>query len=251
MDLTSGLDFTSLHSDDGGGGTVGEETRGHLMGSETPEPGRTYECEGWCRETSRQLARCLAACLVAASYAVLGGVLFAAVESGGEGAADPSAVVDGALEVDDRALEPPTLMNVTAVLLDLPQEVRANVDLARRETVSNLWHVTEKMNILYPENWTRLAAEELLRFQDQLSNALTQEFHARIRTQASQLPRPRWSADPQRATSFHAWTFARGLLYAVSLLTAVGKKRCSVFSIFSPDACQGVLAFLRCNPSDY
>jgi hypothetical protein len=227
MDLTSGIDFTSLHSDDG---VDSEETRGHLL--ETPEPGRTYECEGWCRETSRQLARCLGACLVAASYAALGGVIFMAVESG-EGVFDTAAVLDSDSDAYDRpvvagGIEPPTMMNVTAILLDMPPEVRANVDRARRETVSNLWQVTEKMNILYPENWTRIAAEELLRFQDQLSNALTQEFHARIRTQASQLPQPRWSPRPAvtdlQMTSYHEWTFARGLLYAVSILTAVGKR---------------------------
>jgi hypothetical protein len=85
-------------------------------------------------------------------------------------------------------LEPPTVMNVTAVLLDMPPEVRSNVDRARSETVTKLWQVTERMNILYPENWTRIAAEELLWFQDQLSKALTQEFHTRIRTQVKKSP---------------------------------------------------------------
>jgi hypothetical protein len=55
LDITSGLEFTSLHSDDGIDAltTNGEEARGHRI--ESPEPGRTYECEGWCRETSRQV----------------------------------------------------------------------------------------------------------------------------------------------------------------------------------------------------
>ncbi len=184
LDITSGLEFTSLHSDDGMDPlTNGEETRGQRM--DTPEPGRTYECEGWCRETTRRVAGCLGACLFAASYAAMGGLLFMAVESGA-GAFDSVMLEhrDDAVTKGD-VLEPPTVMNVTAVLLDMPPEVKSNVDRARTETVTKLWQVTERMNILYPENWTRIAAEELLWFQDQLSKALTQEFHARIRTQVT------------------------------------------------------------------
>jgi len=182
---SSGLEFTSLHSDDGMDSltTNGEEARGPRL--DTPEPGRTYECEGWCRDASRSIAGCIGACLLAACYAVLGGFLFMAAESGS--AAFESVMTldrvsdDSVTKVD--VIEPPTVMNVTAVLLDMPPEVRSNVDRARSETVTKLWQVTERMNILYPENWTRIAAEELLWFQDQLSKALTQEFHARIRTQ--------------------------------------------------------------------
>jgi hypothetical protein len=163
--MTSGLEFTSLHSDDGVDSltTNGEEPRGPRL--DTPEPGRTYECEGWCRQTSRSVAGCIGACLLAASYALLGGFLFMAVESGSatfeSGAATLDRVADdSAARID--AIEPPTVMNVTAVLLDMPAEVKSNVDRARSETVSKLWQVTERMNILYPENWTRIAAEELL-----------------------------------------------------------------------------------------
>ena len=56
-------------------------------------------------------------------------------------------------------------MNITTPVLEMPPEVRQNVDRARSETVSKLWMATEKMNILYPENWTRKAAEEILWFQ--------------------------------------------------------------------------------------
>ena len=61
-------------------------------------------------------------------------------------------------------------MNITTPLLEMPPEVRQNVDRARSETVSKLWMATEKMNILYPENWTRKAAEEILWFQGQTNS---------------------------------------------------------------------------------
>ena len=50
------------------------------------------------------------------------------------------------------------------------------MEKARSETVAKLWRVTEEMNILYPENWTRIAAEEILWFQDQLTKAIMLEL---------------------------------------------------------------------------
>ena len=38
----------------------------------------------------------------------------------------------------------------------------------RSQTVDRLWSITENLNILYRENWTRLAAEEVLEFQEAL-----------------------------------------------------------------------------------
>ena len=46
------------------------------------------------------------------------------------------------------ALEAPTVMNVTTALLEMPKEVRNNLEKARNETVTKLWIATEKMNIL-------------------------------------------------------------------------------------------------------
>ena len=68
LDITSGLEFTSLHSDSDGLTANGEETRGPR--AKNPEPGRTYECEVWCREASRQLAGCLGFTVLVLTYAV-------------------------------------------------------------------------------------------------------------------------------------------------------------------------------------
>ena len=69
LDITQGLEFTSLHSTSDDGLTAnGEETRGPR--AKNPEPGRTYECEVWCREASRQLAGCLGFTVLVLTYAV-------------------------------------------------------------------------------------------------------------------------------------------------------------------------------------
>ena len=127
-------------------------------------------------------------------------------------------------------VEPPTVMNVTAAFMDMPKEVKANVEKARSETVSKLWKVTEQMNILYPENWTRIASEEILWFQDQLTKALMLELSSsqklNSRTQASQQYFYDHMQRPQKGPFIKQpgeWTFGRGFLYSVSLLTTVGK----------------------------
>ena len=57
-------------------------------------------------------------------------------------------------------------MNVTSrPTIEIPLEVKRNLERARKETVAKLWQQTEEMNILYPDNWTRLASMEILWFQ--------------------------------------------------------------------------------------
>ena len=54
--------MTSVHK------AKGEETRGPR--NKNPEPGRTYECEVWCRDASRQLAGCVGFTVLVLTYAV-------------------------------------------------------------------------------------------------------------------------------------------------------------------------------------
>ena len=81
LDITPGLEFTSLHSssDDGLDALTasGEESRGPRP--DQTEPGRTYECELWCRDASRQVAGCLGFTTLVLTYAALGAVLFMAI----------------------------------------------------------------------------------------------------------------------------------------------------------------------------
>ncbi len=100
------------------------------------------------KEIAKLIASCSAICLILITYLSMGGFLFMALEN-----SDKASV----------HLETPTVMNVT--VMDLPSDLRSRVDKARSETVQRLWQATEKMNIFYPENWTRQAMEEMLWFQ--------------------------------------------------------------------------------------
>ncbi len=220
---SGGIEFASLPSPE----VSLEETRPRRSSmsaaAATEPPARTYECEVWCRQTSRTLAGCLGVCCLAAGYAAIGGLLFMAVETrAAEGRSEavmsmPDAVVGSAAAV--------TVSNATTML---SEESRAEVEKARAQTVERLWLVTERMNILYPENWTRRAAEEIVWFQDQLVKAYDRQF-SELRSQASKQLDLDGRRDLAAATEHpltavpREWTFARGLLYAVSLLTTVGE----------------------------
>ena len=103
----------------------------------------------------------------------------------------------------------------------LPEALKADMDKTRSQTVTRLWQVTERMNILYPENWTRAASEEILAFQQQLTLALTRQLGCRPKAHVIIDDSP-LMAEPQARAGIR-WTFARGLLYSVSLLTTIGE----------------------------
>jgi len=72
-------------------------------------------------------------------------------------------------------------------------------------TVDRLWSITEDLNILYRENWTHLAQLEMRHYQDQI-----------VRTLRKAMLEEKYSF---RQT----WTFPMSLLYALTLVTTIGK----------------------------
>ncbi|EFX83664.1 hypothetical protein DAPPUDRAFT_315538 [Daphnia pulex] len=72
-------------------------------------------------------------------------------------------------------------------------------------TVDRLWSITEDLNILYRDNWTHLARVEMRHYQDQI-----------VRTLRQMMLEDRYSF---RQT----WTFPMSLLYALTLITTIGK----------------------------
>lgn len=78
----------------------------------------------------------------------------------------------------------------------------ARNDKLRAQTVEKLWKITEDLNILYRDNWTRLAEEEILKFQDSLI---------------------RKYGGPNQTDRRHRWNFASSFLYSLTLITTIGK----------------------------
>ncbi|XP_008178412.2 uncharacterized protein LOC100160366 isoform X1 [Acyrthosiphon pisum] len=77
----------------------------------------------------------------------------------------------------------------------------ARNDKLRAQTVEKLWKITEDLNILYRDNWTRLAEEEILKFQDSLI---------------------RKYGGPNQTDRRHRWNFASSFLYSLTLITTIG-----------------------------
>lgn len=81
---------------------------------------------------------------------------------------------------------------------------------SRAKTVENIWDITVSLNILYRENWTRLAAQEITRFQEQLVQKLTEEMASRS-----------YSHDPRQQKV--DWNLAKAFLYSLTVLTTIGQ----------------------------
>lgn len=130
---------------------------------------------------------CLAICFLVLTYNLLGGFLFLALE--------------GNTPTEETA--------VAASKPNLSQSQGPGGDL-RSKTVERLWSITEDLNILYKENWTKLAAKELMDFQKVLIKSI------------------RGGAALESRLSFehetdYRWTFSSSFLYALTLITTIGK----------------------------
>lgn len=83
---------------------------------------------------------------------------------------------------------------------------------SRAKTVENIWDITVSLNILYRENWTRLAAQEINKFQEQLVQKLTEEMASKSYPHDSRV------LDGQKVD----WNLAKAFLYSLTVLTTIG-----------------------------
>ena len=72
-------------------------------------------------------------------------------------------------------------------------------------TVDRLWAITEDLNILYRDNWTALARNEMRHYQTEMVRELR-----RIMLE-------------ERYSFRQTWTFPMSLLYALTLITTIGR----------------------------
>lgn len=91
--------------------------------------------------------------------------------------------------------------------LEAPNEKheRGTVSLHRQRHVVRLWNLTEELNVLHEENWSRIADEVLLDFQKEVFVAIKKQG---------------W--DGKDGTAELQWSFAGALLYSVTVITTIG-----------------------------
>ncbi|XP_034943392.1 potassium channel subfamily K member 18-like [Chelonus insularis] len=134
---------------------------------------------------------CLGICVLVFGYTLLGAFAFMALE-GGFKIESPS---------DDAAA----------------RQLRAN-------TVERLWGITELLNVLYKENWTRLAEREILDFQEKMARSLNHD-RSSFSVYGGTIQRSSKGHDrlkDSRPMSDRRWTFGSSLLYSLTLITTIG-----------------------------
>ena len=117
----------------------------------------------------------------------------------------------------------------------------------RQQTVEKLWEITEKLNILYKDNWTALAEREMVKFEMELftqsqkaessaasasaaaggsvasaSVATASKSPSSPIVQVSDGPDNDDSGDDMEAKKHEQWSFASSFLYSLTLITTVG-----------------------------
>ncbi|XP_036339419.1 signaling mucin MSB2-like [Rhagoletis pomonella] len=185
---------------------------------------------------------------LASSSASLSGATYSST-SNADSSSVPNAMLEGIVPLSDENGDPGagdfsygdelSGDGVTSAHLALS----ADTQEVRQRTIENIWDITVSLNILYKENWTKLAALEIAKFQDQLikrlnEDALLQLSHEMDGGLAGASGSGAAIAGNSPATEAvllhthggqyghgngpHEWNFAKAFLYSLTVLTTIG-----------------------------
>ncbi|XP_063695817.1 TWiK family of potassium channels protein 7 [Culicoides brevitarsis] len=160
----------------------------------------------------------LGICALLFAYTLLGSFIFLAIEGGASQMHQRTlASTNRQIKLHNTRTAATTHdnNNLTAISRNLLQETHE----ARQRTVENIWDITVSLNILYRENWTRLAAIELAKFQDQIMKQIISELPPNA---IQQSPPATGAITIPQSIQDYEWTFARAFLYSLTVLTTIG-----------------------------
>ncbi|KAJ0176784.1 hypothetical protein K1T71_007963 [Dendrolimus kikuchii] len=83
---------------------------------------------------------------------------------------------------------------------------RSAIQRSREECLKELWAITERLNVLYERNWTRLVHEQLRKFESSIVAAARQSS----------------DTQPNELALESKWTFSGALIYCITLITTIG-----------------------------
>lgn len=112
-----------------------------------------------------------------------------------------------------------TALTTTAENKASTEEMAQMQELMTRQVLDKLWDITENLNILYKENWTRLASDEISRFHESMQLWIKKDCR---RNKAQDTV-----ATPTITTVHHhhvaaKWNYPTAFLYALSVITTLG-----------------------------
>lgn len=160
------------------------------------------------------------------AYTFLGSVVFLAIEGGAEVPARPRILPDkqkiphkGDSSKDTNKKDPEDEYDNSNLTLS------ANYFWdARSKTVENIWEITVSLNILYRENWTRLAAQEILKFQNELMQRVTTEMASQYGVSYREMALGEFTGnDISNHYEEYDWNLALAFFYSLTVLTTIGK----------------------------
>jgi hypothetical protein len=184
-------------------GTDGSRKSTYLPYQQQHPPRRRNKPPSW-KTAMKLVVINIFVCALVLGYALIGSFVFLALENnksvsssvlastmgGGNGGGGNSASKRGT-------------NLTTAIMNSLHNE---QIQQLKSDTVRNIWDITLSMNILYPDNWTKMTNEEVGNFQRfLLEKVITAVENATI-----------------QETSY-PWTFPRAFLFALTTLTTIGK----------------------------
>lgn len=173
---------------------------------ETKEEATSSSCKCFGRKSKRKafftsLVTNLGICILLFGYTLIGSVLFLTIEGG-------SSVQQQVLATTSQI---GLRRNRTRSV-----EAKIRAEEARARTVETIWDITVSLNILYRDNWTRLAAQEITKFQDELMQTMQQD-----------MAKNNYAVTQARVVGGQGmeiqWTFAKAFLYSLTVLTTIGK----------------------------
>lgn len=161
------------------------------------------------------------------AYTFLGSFIFLAIEGGAEVPARPRILPDR------QKLGHKETNNTNKKVADDDYD-NGNMTLsanyfwdARSRAVENIWEITVSLNILYRENWTRLAAQEILKFQNELVQRVTTEMASQYGVSYREMALGEFSSEFSNHYEEHEWNLALAFFYSLTVLTTIGK--CNTF----------------------
>lgn len=84
------------------------------------------------------------------------------------------------------------------------EQKASQVGALRQETVKRLWEITDKLNVLYKDNWTDLVEAEVRRFQKDLILAVKEGYDG-------------------KEGRGQQWSFSGAFLYSLTVITTIGE----------------------------
>ncbi|XP_055846188.1 uncharacterized protein LOC129912104 [Episyrphus balteatus] len=105
---------------------------------------------------------------------------------------------------------------------DPQSAIEADTYEVRQRTIENIWDITVSLNILYKENWTKLAALEIAKFQDQLIKRLSEDVTLSKLDGSSPATEAVLLLSHANDGQKYEWNFAKAFLYSLTVLTTIG-----------------------------